>query len=438
MDSFNFKSSVLVEELCYSLYELCDNIGERFTGTEGEKKAAHYIFKKLKDYYFPMIQIQEYPIKTWQPISSSLEVYQDNKHDYKSLNIMNTTNAEAEGKILDLTRDLWLEENNKINGKIVLIDNLTKPPFYSGLPLSIEQKASDCRKRNCKGIIIKNAVNQGRLLKWMSLNQKNFEGIPCCSISFEDGERLQRLLKYEKSIVVSLITKAIIGNGFSQNIIGEVRGNSNKTIVIGAHYDTVIDSAGALDNGSGVAVLLEILRIISVMAGENGFQKNLLFVFFGSEELGLQGSKYYVKHLQNTEQKNIKLMINLDEIGAGRMKGYTFNTSATLKNTINNLLVKAGSQYLVHHSYPFEINQTGDCFSFAEQGIETMGLWRWRHEAESSFNRYRHMNFDEGESMAHHFRHTKADTLDKVDISSLREYVWEISFLLSILLQNPF
>jgi len=48
------------------------------------------------------------------------------------------------------------------------------------------------------------------------------------------------------------------------------------------------------------------------------------------------------------------------------------------------------------------------------------------------------MNFDEGESMSHHYRHTKADTLDKLDISSLREYAWEITLLLSTILQNIF
>jgi len=51
-NSFHFKSSVLLEELCYKLYELCDNIGERFTGTEGEKRAANYIVKKLREYSF--------------------------------------------------------------------------------------------------------------------------------------------------------------------------------------------------------------------------------------------------------------------------------------------------------------------------------------------------------------------------------------------------
>jgi len=180
-----------------------------------------------------------------------LKVYQDNKHDFKSLNIISTGNAEAEGELLNLTRDLW-SDNNIIHGKIVLIDNLTKPPFYCGLPLSIEQKASYCKKKGCKGIIIKNAMNQGKLLKWMNLNHNHFEGMPFCSISFEDGERLQRLLKDNEKINVYLNTKVIKGNSFSQNIVGEIRGNSDETIIIGAHYDTVINSVGAIDNASGV------------------------------------------------------------------------------------------------------------------------------------------------------------------------------------------
>jgi len=430
----NFKGSVLVKEIYHNLYELCDKIGERYTGTEGEKKAASYLFKKLKDYNIANVQRQEYPIKTWEPISSSLEVYQDRKHCFESLNVISTSSAEAEGELLDLTRDSWLENHN-INGKIVLIDDLTKPPFYWGLPLSAEQKASFCKKENCKGIIIKNAVNQGRLLKYMSL-KGDFEGIPCCSISFEDGERLQRLLKYEKKVNIHLVTKTMRSNSFSQNIVGKIEGNSNETIVIGAHYDTVINSTGALDNASGVVVLLEALRIISTMTKKNSFQKNLIFVFFGSEELGHQGSKYYVGQLQDTEQKNIKLMINLDELSAGRMKGYTLNTSTKLKNTINNILTDTGSQYLVHSQYPFKSDKSTDWHAFTEQGIETMQPWRWRYENESSFNRYRHMNFDEGESMSHHYRHTKADTLDKLDISSLREYAWEITLLLNAVLQN--
>ena len=40
--------------------------------------------------------------------------------------------------------------------------------------------------------------------------------------------------------------------------------------------------------------------------------------------------------------------------------------------------------------------------------------------------------------MSHHYRHTEANTLDKLNISDLREYVWEITLLLSTILQNTF
>lgn len=432
-----FQNLILVKEIWNNLHTLCDEIGERYTGTEGEKKTAMYLFKRLKNYSLSNVELQEFPIKTWKPLISSLKVYQDNKHDFKSLNIISTGNAGAEGELLDLTRDLWLY-NNKIHGKIVLIDNLTKPPFYDGLPLSIQQKASYCKEKGCKGIIIKNAMNQGKLLKWMSLNRNDFKKVPCCSISFEDGEKLQRLLKGYKRINVFLNTKSVKGNGFSQNVIGEIKGNSDEAIIIGAHYDTVINSVGAIDNASGVTVLLEILRILSGLANENNFQKKLIFVFFGSEEVELQGSEYYINHLQKNKQKNIKLMINLDELGAGRMKGYVLNTSINLKNILNNILTDIGSQYFFHIRHPHQIDTSGDSYPFAARGIETVGLWRWRYEAESPFNRYRHMNFDEGESISHQYRHTEADTLDKLNISDLREYVWEITLLLSIILQNSF
>jgi len=434
------KSEVLLEEVYQNLYELCDNIGERYAGTIDEKKAADYLFQKLGEYQIHHSQIQKYPLKTWKPVSSFLEFFIDEQSfSMESLNITLTESAEAMGGLLDLTRDSWFVTTyiKDLSGNIVLIDNLTRLPFYHGAPLSLEAKASYCKEKGCIGIIVKNAVNQGRLLKWMSLKE-DFKGIPCCSISFEDGERLQRLIRYREKMNVRIATKVIKGNDYSQNIIGEIKGKSNETIIIGAHYDTVIGSVGALDNACGVAVLLEVARIISNIAKKYPLEKNILFIFFGSEELGLQGSEYFVKNLQKFQKINTKFMINLDEIGTGRMKGYVLNTSSKLKSILNHLLINSGSQYLFHYCIPFEIDKSGDSYAFAKQGIETIGFWRWRYEAESSLNRYRHINYDEGESMAHHFRHTKADTLDKVDLSSLREYAWELLLLLDILLENSF
>lgn len=144
-----FQDLILVKEIWNNLRVLCDKIGERYAGTEGGKKAAIYIFEKLRNYNLSSIELQEYPIKTWEPLISSLKVYQDNKYDFKSLNIISTGNAEAEGELLNLTRDLW-SDNNEIHGKIVLIDNLTKPPFYKGCHFQLSRKRLIVRKRGVK------------------------------------------------------------------------------------------------------------------------------------------------------------------------------------------------------------------------------------------------------------------------------------------------
>ncbi|MDF5715930.1 MAG: M20/M25/M40 family metallo-hydrolase [Rhizonema sp. NSF051] len=84
------------------------------------------------------------------------------------------------------------------------------------------------------------------------------------------------------------------------NIIAEQPGTEKAagTIIVAAHYDTIIISPGADDNASGVAVLLEIARILS----SHSHPRTLQLVFFDREEEGLLGSKAFVKnkaHLQN-------------------------------------------------------------------------------------------------------------------------------------------
>ncbi len=72
------------------------------------------------------------------------------------------------------------------------------------------------------------------------------------------------------------------------NIIADKLGKNPEagTILLGAHYDTVPGSAGASDNGSGVAVLLEVARLFQ----ERQTERSLRLVFFDLEEIGLHGS----------------------------------------------------------------------------------------------------------------------------------------------------
>jgi acetylornithine deacetylase/succinyl-diaminopimelate desuccinylase-like protein len=94
----------------------------------------------------------------------------------------------------------------------------------------------------------------------------------------------------------------------SQNIIAELPGDLQDTILLGAHYDTVDAAPGAVDNASGVGVVLELARVL----GKAQHQETYQIVFFGAEEYGLVGSSYYVAQ---SDLSAIRWMLNLDMVG---------------------------------------------------------------------------------------------------------------------------
>ena len=104
------------------------------------------------------------------------------------------------------------------------------------------------------------------------------------------------------------------------NIVAVVQGTElgAGTIIVGAHYDSIgrpLDSAtvyapGANDNGSGVAAVLELARIMS----RARYKATIMFVLFSAEEVGRQGSKAFASWILD-DQADVTGMINVDTIG---------------------------------------------------------------------------------------------------------------------------
>lgn len=98
-----------------------------------------------------------------------------------------------------------------------------------------------------------------------------------------------------------------------QNLILQIAakdGKQRSTLIIGAHYDTVPTCVGADDNGSGVAVLLELAEYLSAHPTKYPIQ----LVAFDMEEYGLSGSRAYAEKLKGDKQK-LRLMISLEMLG---------------------------------------------------------------------------------------------------------------------------
>ena len=113
-----------------------------------------------------------------------------------------------------------------------------------------------------------------------------------------------------------------------KNVVAVIPGRhsqlSSENLVLGAHYDHLglgwpdvrEDNKGKIhhgadDNASGVAVMLELARIM----GRSQPDRNILFVAFSGEEAGRLGSKHYAKHATNYPVSKSIGMLNLDTVG---------------------------------------------------------------------------------------------------------------------------
>ncbi len=108
------------------------------------------------------------------------------------------------------------------------------------------------------------------------------------------------------------------------NVVGYVDNGAEKTVVIGAHYDHLGQGIfgsrqpnepaihnGADDNASGVAGILEIARLLKNSSAKNN---NYLFIAFSGEELGLYGSKAFVR-ADGFDAETVNYMLNFDMVG---------------------------------------------------------------------------------------------------------------------------
>ncbi len=97
-------------------------------------------------------------------------------------------------------------------------------------------------------------------------------------------------------------------NTASFNVIGRLAGADKREIIIGAHIDSATpEIPGANDDGSGVATILELARILS----QESHAATIVFVAFCGEESGLIGSKSFVEQYP---LENVALMLQLDMV----------------------------------------------------------------------------------------------------------------------------
>ena len=161
----------------------------------------------------------------------------------------------------------------------------------------------------------------------------------------------------------------------SQNVLAVIEGTDLKedSIVLTAHYDSVPLGTGSWDNATGTTALLAIYRHFVA----NPPRRTLRFIWCGSEELGLLGSKAYVKENKELLEK-ISFCFNFDMCGTALGANDIFITGNKELETFVDQYCKltgysAKTRACVHSS---------DSAPFCDHNIPALGLSRGTSTAE--------------------------------------------------------
>ena len=155
--------------------------------------------------------------------------------------------------------------------------------------------------------------------------------------------------------------------GESRNVVLELPGEIDEYIVLTAHYDSTSLSQGAYDNMSGAVGLLGVAERFAKKPHHYG----LRFVWCGSEERGLLGSKAYVA-AHEEELKKFALNINLDMIGCIMGK---FIACCTTEEKLVHYLTYMGSEL----GFGIAVKQdvySSDSTPFADKGVPALSFAR--------------------------------------------------------------
>ena len=187
--------------------------------------------------------------------------------------------------------------------------------------------------------------------------------IPGFQITSADATRLVQ--RQAQSLHVCLRQKE--RRNPSRNVLALIPGESEESIVLTAHYDSVPMGTGAWDNATGTAALMGIYRYFLAHPPK----RTLRFIWCGAEEQGLLGSKAYIKE-HEAQLASIKFCFNFDMCGTALGPNMIFVTGGDDLETFVR-------QFAKEQGYSAEITRrvhSSDSAPFADRGVPAVGLSR--------------------------------------------------------------
>ncbi|WP_054707284.1 M20/M25/M40 family metallo-hydrolase [Bacillus sp. JCM 19041] len=282
------------ENVYSHIYHLSENIGPRVTGSAEEKAAAAYLKREFRKNLYRVTE-QEFSIP--DRLRGTLTLDGEDVPITAATGSAPTNNEGLTAGLFDAGFGAPEDFTDEVEGKIAVISRGNT---------TFAEKATNAVAAGAVGVIIYNNIDS---LVPLNPNLAGTEiKVPVVGVKKEDGARL--LEQSEVTLQLEALT-----NQTSTNIIATRKPLISKPnpgiVYITAHYDSVPGAPGANDNASGTATMLEMARVLKFLP----IDKEVRFIAFGAEEIGLVGAREYVKQLSDREIERSVANFNMDMVG---------------------------------------------------------------------------------------------------------------------------
>jgi Iap family predicted aminopeptidase len=296
----NSRSAALEE----NLQTICDELGGRLSGTPSMRRAVNWATEAFRQAGVDEVHTEPFEIpNSWREGESKIEVTAPVRFPVRGVSSawVPATRGALRAEVLDGgsgTTGAIRRMGSAVRGKILLIHSDTVTTFTG---LANEQRDStialrEAAQAGAAAVLFMSTRPGGLLYRHVNIVDGRLDQLPTALIAREDAQRILRLIRRGKKIRMRLsLPNKTAGPFQARNVVAEIRGSEHpeEVVIIGAHLDSWDLGTGCLDNGVNVALVIEVARRFAKL--ERRPKRTVRFILFGGEELGLLGSKAYLR-----------------------------------------------------------------------------------------------------------------------------------------------
>ncbi len=295
------------------LQELCDDIGNRLSGSKSLEKAIEWAQQSMKDDGQENVRSEKVTIRKWVRGNESCELVEPRPYKFDMLGLGGSIGTPAEGIsaeviVVDDKEELDSLADDQIAGKIVVFNKAM--PMYSeidgsGYGQTVAYRSNGAKWASERGgvaALVRSVTAYSLVSPHTGAMRYDAEvaKVPTAAISVEAALMLKRFQNRGIKTIVKLKMEAKDeGEAPSANVVAEIVGTEKpeEIVLIGGHIDSWDVGQGAQDDGAGCVAAMEALNIIR-KAGLKP-KRTIRVVLWTNEENGLAGARSYLARHQN-------------------------------------------------------------------------------------------------------------------------------------------